>query len=153
MTGRMIDALGGENAVRDLVETFYDFVEELPEGENLRKLHRRGQGMANARVEQFNFLCAFLGGRKYYLEKHGHMDVKLMHEHVPISTEDAENWLFCMDRALEKLGHEGAQIDRLRHILRRVALILINDLGEWGLPVHRNGASQTTGATAGISNT
>lgn len=134
MSGRMIDALGGEEAVRALVETFYDLVETLPEGENLRRLHQRGQGIANARVEQFNFLCAFLGGRRYYLEKHGHMDVKLMHEHVPISSEDAENWLFCMDRALETLNHRGDQIDRLRTVFRRVALMLVNDLGEWGRP-------------------
>lgn len=146
MSGRMIDALGGEEAVRALVETFYDLVETLPEGENLRRLHRRGQGIANARVEQFNFLCAFLGGRRYYLEKHGHMDVKLMHEHVPISSEDAENWLFCMDRALETLNHRGDQIDRLRVVFRRVALMLVNDLGEWGRPTQPAEA-------AGISST
>lgn len=149
MSGRMIDDLGGEPAVRALVETFYDLIEGLPEGENLRRLHRRGQGIDNARVEQFNFLCGFLGGRKYYQEKHGHMDVKLMHEHVPITQQDAENWLFCMDRALEDLGHEGPHVDRLRAILRRVALILVNDLGEWGVPNRATPLDQP----AGISNT
>lgn len=147
MSARMIDALGGEEAVRDLVETFYDLVEELPQGENLRRLHRRGQGMDNARVEQFNFLCAFLGGRKYYQEKHGHIDVKLMHEHVPISSDDAENWLFCMDRALEKTGHAGAHVDQLRTSFRRVALILVNDLGEWGVPAHRSEHPQPAAAS------
>jgi hemoglobin len=149
MSKRMIDELGGETALRDLVETFYDLVETLPEGENLRRLHRRGQGMDNARTEQFNFLSAFLGGRRYYLEKHGHMDVKLMHAHVPITTEDAENWLFCMDRALEQLNHHGAHIDRLRAIFRRVALLLVNDLGQWGLPARDAGSRQP----AGISST
>lgn len=153
MTGRMIDSLGGEEAVRDLVETFYDLVEELPEGENLRRLHRRGQGMANARVEQFNFLSAFLGGRKYYQEKHGHMDVKLMHEHVPITAKDAENWLFCMDRALEKGGHNGPHVDRLRGIFHRVALILVNDLGDWGIPAQRARKPQAGMAAAGIKST
>lgn len=145
---RMIDVIGGEEAVRALVETFYDLVESEPEGENLRRLHQRGQGMANARVEQFNFLCGFLGGRRFYEEKHGHMNVKLMHEHVPISAEDAENWLYCMDMALEKLGHDGPRIDPLRAAFRRVALMLVNDLGEWGVPrqVKLSGAGSPSGS-------
>jgi hemoglobin len=73
-----------------------------------------------------------MGGRKYYQEKHGHMDVKLMHEHVPITTEDAENWLTCMDRALEDLNLTGPGVERLRAVFRRVALMLVNDLAEWG---------------------
>ncbi|WP_264479730.1 globin family protein [Roseobacter weihaiensis] len=31
-----------------------------------------------------------MGGRRYYAERHGHMDVKLIHAHVPIRREDAE---------------------------------------------------------------
>ena len=47
----------------ELVETFYDLVETLPEGSNLRRLHGRGHGIDHARVEQFNFLSGFMGGR------------------------------------------------------------------------------------------
>lgn len=134
MTRKPIDAIGGETGVRKLVETFYDLVESEPEGANLRKLHLRGQGIPHARVEQMNFLCGFLGGRQHYREKHGHMDVKLMHAHVPVSTDDAENWLTLMDRALVKCGFRGSEVERIRASFRRVALILVNDLGEWGVP-------------------
>lgn len=134
MAERMIDRLGGEGGVRALVERFYDLVETAPEGEGLRRLHFRGQGIAHARVEQFNFLCGFLGGRQHYREKHGHMDVRHMHVHVPISSEDAENWLTLMDRALFDLGHGGPAFDGLRATFRRIALMLVNDLGAWGVP-------------------
>ncbi len=134
MSQLMIDAIGGENAVRRLVEDFYDFVELLPEGETLRKLHLRGHGLAHVREEQFNFLSGFLGGRRYYQEKHGHMDLRRMHAHVPISAQDAEDWLTCMDRALEKNQLSGPQIDRLRTTFRRICMMLVNDLREWGLP-------------------
>ncbi|SEK28922.1 hemoglobin [Roseovarius azorensis] len=137
MSHRMIDVLDGEDAVRSLVERFYDLIETLPEGENLRRLHRRGQGIDTARTEQFNFLTGFLGGRRYYEEKHGHMDLRLMHAHVPISLVDTETWLALMDRALADLGHTGPEIDTLRRTLRRVALRLVNDLGEWGTPAKR----------------
>jgi len=134
MQQTMIEHMGGEGAVRDLVEAFYDLMETLPEGAHLRLLHERGQGMANARAEQFDFLCGFLGGRRYYAERHGHMDLREIHAHVPVRVEDAENWLLCMDRALVDCGHVGPEVDRLRASLRRAALRLVNDLGEWGVP-------------------
>ncbi len=140
MTQRMIDRIGGETALRKLVEDFYDLVEILPEGETLRKLHLRGHGLDHVRTEQFNFLSGFLGGRRYYEEKHGHMDVKQMHAHIPISVQDAEDWLSCMDKALAQNGLEGPEIERLRGIFRRVCMLLVNDLAEWGMPAKATSA-------------
>jgi hemoglobin len=134
MSGRMIDAIGGETVLRQLVESFYDLVETLPEGEALRKLHLRGHGLAHVREEQFNFLSGFLGGRRYYEEKHGHMDLRRMHAHVPIARQDAEDWLFCMDRALAANGLAGPEIERLRATFQKICLMLVNDLRDWGLP-------------------
>ena len=62
------------------------------------------------------------------------MDVRLMHAHVPITNEDAENWLTCMSIALDKVGLAGPHIDRLGAVLRRIALMLVNDLDNWGVP-------------------
>lgn len=133
MAKRMIDTVGGEDGLFKLVNDFYDLIETIPEGENIKKLHLRGHGLDHVRVEQFNFLSGFLGGRRYFEEKHGHMDVKLMHAHVPISSEDAENWLICMDRALHANGLDGPEIDKLRKVLKRIALLLVNDLADWGM--------------------
>lgn len=134
MASTMITHIGGEENLRQLVEDFYDLIETLPQGEALRKLHIRGHGLDHVRIEQFNFLSGFLGGRNYYKEKHGHADVRRMHAHVPISAQDAEDWLSCMDAALEKNGLAGPEIDRLRAVFRRICLLLVNDLAEWGLP-------------------
>lgn len=133
-----LDDLGGEDRLRDLVETFYDLVESSPEGSNLRKLHARGHGIPQARVEQFDFMSGFLGGRQYYREKHGHMDVKDIHAHVPIRLEDAENWLFCMQKALADQGHNGPHIDKIQTVLRRVALMLVNEVPDWEQSGTRN---------------
>ncbi|SLN32677.1 Group 2 truncated hemoglobin YjbI [Roseovarius gaetbuli] len=126
-----LEDLGGEERLRALVETFYDLVETLPEGSNLRRLHGRGHGIDHARIEQFNFLSGFLGGRRYYMEKHGHMDVKLMHAHVPIRQVDADNWMVCMNKALDDEGHSGPHIDKLRAVFTRIATILVNDVPDW----------------------
>lgn len=127
MTTKMIDVIGGETRLIKLVDEFYDLIETIPEGQNIKKLHLRGHGLGHVRIEQFNFLSGFLGGRRYFEEKHGHMNVKLMHAHVPISRKDAEDWLSVMDMALEKNGLRGAQIDKLRKSFRNVALLLVNE--------------------------
>ena len=126
-----VEEIGGEEALRGLVETFYDLVETLPEAETLRRLHGRGHGIAHARAEQFDFMSGFLGGRPYYRERHGHMDVRLIHAHVPIRAADAEIWLSCMDMALARQGLSGAAVDKMRAVLRRVALMLVNDVPDW----------------------
>ena len=140
MPKKMIDVVGGEDALLKLVNDFYDLIETVPEGENIKKLHLRGHGFDHVRDEQFNFLSGFLGGRRYFEEKHGHMNVKLIHEHVPISKEDAENWLTCMDMALQFNGLNGLEIDKLRRVLRKIALLLVNDLRDWGAHPHGEGS-------------
>lgn len=97
MTESALDKLGGESALRALVEHFYDLMDTLPETEQLRILHMDGHGIAHTRSEQFDFMSGFLGGRQYYMEKHRHMNVKEIHAHIPIHTEDANVWLETMD--------------------------------------------------------
>ena len=123
----VLDKIGGETALRELVEHFYDLVESMPEGRQIVSLHLKNHGLAHTRIEQFDFLSGFMGGRQYYMEKHRHMNVRDIHAHVPIRHEDAENWLTIMDRALDDLDHKGNHIERLRATLRRVAMILVND--------------------------
>lgn len=125
------DDIGGADRLFDLVNRFYDLIETLPEGSNLRRLHGRGHGIAHARVEQVDFMTGFLGGPRVYRERHGHMDVRLLHAHVPIRQLDADNWLACMDRALAEEGHTGPHIDKLRGVLARVANMLVNDVPDW----------------------
>ena len=137
MVQSILDQLGGELALRKLVEHFYDLIETDPRGENLMRLHFRGHGLAHVREEQFAFLSGFLGGRRYYEEKHGNMEVRLMHAHVPIALEDAESWLTLMDQAIVDQGHVGPHVERMRMAFRRVAMILVNDLREWGLPTDK----------------
>ena len=127
MTRTILDQIGGEPGLRELVEHFYDLVESTPEAAPLVNLHLDGHGLAHTREEQFNFMSGFMGGRQYYLEKHRHMNVRQIHAHVPITTANAELWLRMMDRALGDLEHLGPATERLRVTLRKVALMLVND--------------------------
>jgi hemoglobin len=126
-----LDQMGGETALQRLVTQFYDLMETLPQAHDIHRLHFCGHGIEHTRVEQFNFLCGFLGGRQYYMETHGHMNVREIHAHIPIRQADAEVWLATMDKALAACDLSGPHVDKMRATLARVAAILINDLDDW----------------------
>lgn len=126
-----LDDIGGEAALRDLVEHFYDLMETDPSVHALHILHSRGHGLSHTRQAQFEFMSGFLGGRPYYRERFGHMNLRDIHAHVPIRTEDAELWLQTFDRALSDNGLTGPMVDKIRATLRRAAHMLVNDVPDW----------------------
>lgn len=118
--------IGGEAGVKQLVETFYDLIEQHPEGHAVNLLHLRGHGVAHSRVEQFNFLSGFLGGPSLYAEKFGHSNVRLMHEHVEINAAAKDAWLTCMAMAIDQVGLEPALKEQLMANFTVVAALLVN---------------------------
>ena len=122
----MIDRIGGEAAVHLLVDRFYDLIETLPQGAAIMDMHLRGHGLAHVRPEQFAFLCGFFGGRRYYHERHGHMNLREIHAHVEIRTQDAEDWLAVMDRAMTETGVAEPMGSQIAATFRRAALMLVN---------------------------
>lgn len=127
----LLDQIGGEAALLRLINHFYDLMESLPEAYEIHRLHFRGHGLGHTREAQIEFMSGFVGGRAYYRERYGQMDLREIHAHVPIREEDAEIWLAVMDRALRECGHEGAHIEALQQTLRRAALMLVNTVPDW----------------------
>ena len=122
----MIEKIGGEAGVELLVGRFYDLIETLPQGARIMEMHQKGHGLNHVRPEQFDFLCGFFGGRRYYMEKHGHMNLREIHAHVPIRPEDAENWLHCMDLALADTGVTEPLRGQIFKTFGRAAHMLVN---------------------------
>lgn len=120
------DLVGGEDEILRLVKVFYDIVETHPEGHKLHLLHLRGSGIAHSRVEQFNFLSGFLGGPKLYVEKHGHSNIRSMHEHVEINNEAKDIWLKCMSMAIDDVGLEASTKQKLMANFTVIAERLVN---------------------------
>lgn len=122
----MIDRIGGEPQVLILVNRFYDLIETLPQGRAIMELHLQGHGLAHVRPEQFQFLCGFFGGRRYYHERHGHMNLREIHAHVDIRTQDAEDWLAIMARAMGETGVAEVERSEIMATFRRAAMMLVN---------------------------
>lgn len=122
----MIDRIGGEAQVHCLVNHFYDLIESLPQGRAILEMHLEGHGLSHVRPAQFAFLCGFFGGRRYYHEQHGHMNLRTIHAHVAIREQDAEDWLAVMDRALTETGVAAPLRSQIMPVFRRAALGLVN---------------------------
>lgn len=122
----LYDQLGGADALRRLVETFYDIIEFEPEGAPLKRLHLLGHGIAHSREEQFAFMSGFFGGPLLYAQKYGHSNVREMHAHVEIDEAAKETWLRCMQTALDRTQVPSEVAEKTMVYLRKVATALVN---------------------------
>ena len=93
------DLLGGEAAVRRLVDRFYDLIDETPEFYVVRKLHPAD--LTGSREKLFMFLSGWLGGPQLYVQKHGHPMLRARHLPFPIGSAERDGWMACMKQAME----------------------------------------------------
>ncbi|MFM7343442.1 MAG: group II truncated hemoglobin [Betaproteobacteria bacterium] len=105
------DRMGGEQAVRALVERFYDLMDLEPDYAVLRGVH--GPDLAQARERLFWFLCGWMGGPQHYIERMGHPRLRQRHMPFSIGLAERDQWLACMDQALRELGVDDGLRRRL----------------------------------------
>ncbi|SEA18488.1 hemoglobin [Thiothrix caldifontis] len=94
------DLLGGEEGVLRLVNRFYDLMDELPEAWELRKIHP--QDLQSARDKLFKFLSGWLGGPGLYEAEYGHPRLRMRHAPFPVDIQMRDQWLMCMNVALDE---------------------------------------------------
>lgn len=92
--------LGGETAVRQLVERFYQLMGELPQAQTIRGMHDADLGSAKERL--FMFLSGWLGGPQLYSERFGHPRLRQKHLPFAIDEKARDAWMACMNQALEE---------------------------------------------------
>jgi len=100
------EQIGGDAGVRALVDRFYDLMDTLPQAANIRALHAKS--LRASREKLFLFLSGWLGGPDLYQQRHGHPMLRRRHLPFPIGRAERDQWLLCMDRALEEtVADEG----------------------------------------------
>ena len=97
-------ALGGETAGRRLVDTFYDQMDENPDFFGIRKLHP--PSLVTSRDKLFMFLTGWLGGPLLYTSEFGHPRLRARHLPFAIGEAERDQWMACMQNALEVVGIE-----------------------------------------------
>lgn len=111
--------IGGAQPIRALVQRFYEEMDELPEAYGIRKMH--GEDLAPVADKLFMFLSGWMGGPQLFVEQYGHP--MLRRRHLPFSIGEAERdqWLLCMDRALDDVVTDEALRKELSDAFAKVA--------------------------------
>ncbi|MBO9605413.1 MAG: globin [Paenibacillaceae bacterium] len=93
------EAIGGETALRRLVEAFYPKVQAHPLLGPIFPADIRP-----VMEKQFLFLTQFFGGPPLYSDQYGHPMMRARHLPFPVTPKRAEAWLGCMAEALREIG-------------------------------------------------
>lgn len=104
--------IGGEERVKALVTRFYDLMDLEPAYKELR--HAHGDSLESAREKLFWFLCGWLGGPDYYQEQFGHPRLRMRHMPFEIGIQERDQWVACMDQAMDETGVPEALCTRLK---------------------------------------
>jgi hemoglobin len=116
--------IGGEPAVRRLVERFYALMNELPEARAIRTLHPLDLTISKERL--FMFLSGWLGGPQLYAERFGHPRLRQSHLPFPIGTAERDAWMLCMTRALDEVVPDAVLRAQLTQSFSKTADFLRN---------------------------
>jgi hemoglobin len=92
------ELMGGEPAVRALVDRFYDLMELEAGHAPIRDLHPTS--LDGSRDKLFWFLCGWLGGPQHYVERFGHPRLRARHLPFSIGIRERDLWLACMNQAM-----------------------------------------------------
>ncbi len=121
------ETLGGEPAVRHLVDRFYDLMDLEPRFAALRALHPTT--LEGSRDKLFWFLCGWLGGPSHYEDRFGHPRLRARHLPFPIGIRERDDWLACMAQAMAEEAVPPELRERLQHSFHNTADWMRNRAG------------------------
>jgi hemoglobin len=105
------DWVGGEGAVRALVDRFYDLMDLEPGYAQLRAVHP--PSLDSARDKLFWFLCGWLGGPDHYQSRFGHPRLRARHMPFRIGIVERDQWMACMRQAMAEVALDPVLQERL----------------------------------------
>ena len=117
----------GEDGIRELTSTFYDIMDTLPEAASLRAMHAKDLSPMKEKLAQY--LTGWMGGPPLYADRYGTVCMTTPHEPYHIGPEERDQWLLCMDMALEQTGASEELVKMLKVPMFRIADAIRNKEG------------------------
>jgi len=105
--------IGGTNGVRKLAKEFYAVMSIRSEAKAIREMH--APNLSEIEDKLYMFLSGWMGGPDLYYEKYGTVCLTNPHAGYAISHEERDQWLDCMDQALENIDAS----DELKSMLKQ----------------------------------
>lgn len=130
----LYNLVGSETGVRALVDRFYDLMDSAPEAKDVRALH--AASLKQSREKLFLFLCGWSGGPPLYVEKYGHPRLRQRHMPFVIGERERDQWLWCMDRALDAGNFPPRVVEHLKKRFYEVADFMRNQSKDQGSLLH-----------------
>ncbi len=118
------ERIGGEEKIRALVQRFYQLMDELPETHGIRKLHPAS--LKGSEDKLFMFLSGWMGGPQLYVEQFGHPRLRMRHITFPISDAERDQWMLCMNQAMQDVVEDEALRQELSAAFYKVADFMRN---------------------------
>ena len=119
--------IGGADKVRALVHRFYQIMDELPESYGIRKMH--AEDLQSSEDKLFKFLSGWMGGPQLFIQEYGHPVLRRRHMPFAISVSERDQWLLCMNKALQDVVEEEALRNELARAFANVADQMRNQPG------------------------
>jgi hemoglobin len=113
------EQMGGDAGIRRLVDHFYDLMDTAPEAATIRKLH--AASLKASREKLYLYLSFWTGGPQTYVERQGHPRLRMRHFPFAIGARERDEWLWCMDQALDEHEMPGELREQLRERLHALA--------------------------------
>jgi hemoglobin len=108
----LYELLDGESGVRALVDRFYDLMDLEPNFAGIRKMHP--PTLDGSRDKLFWFLSGWTGGPNLFVERFGHPRLRARHLPYAIATDERDQWLRCMEMAMQDVGVVPALQEHLK---------------------------------------
>lgn len=110
--------------LRQLVERFYCYMNELPQARPIRKMH--AADLSAAADKLFKFLSGWLGGPDLFVQEFGHPRLRARHFPFPIGVKERDQWMLCMNKALDDTPMDAELRELMRRALSQTATHMIN---------------------------
>lgn len=118
------ELIGGETALRSLVDRFYFYMDILPETQGIRAMH--APSLSTAKDKLFKFFSGWLGGPNLFIEEFGHPMLRARHFPFPIGESERDQWMLCMNKALDEIETDPRLRENIRTALQQLATHMIN---------------------------
>lgn len=120
----LFEWIGGEERIQELVNRFYDLMDLESVYTELRAAH--GPTLERARQHLFWFLCGWMGGPEYFVERFGHPRLRARHLPFRIGIPERDQWVACMDQAMGEIGVDPQLQQRMKRSFAQVADMMRN---------------------------
>ena len=109
----------GEQGVKELANTFYEVMDELPLAAGIRAMHT--ENLDRIKEILATYLTGWMGGPPVYQKLKGTVCLNEPHERFKIGPKERDQWLECMDEALIRVNASEELKQMLKEPLQRIA--------------------------------